>query len=133
MTSYIKYESDGIKSSTAKKSDMEESDTSRSSRGSSRSSNSHSSRRNAQIAAATNHIAQQQVAINTVANANLLYQQEQSPGAHARSPTNPGPGPQQPCKNCKNTKHGTKYCTSTKCFETNCGKTFATADERKAH
>ena len=128
----VKYESDGIKSSTAKESDMEESDASRSSR-SSRSSNAHSSRRNAQIAAAANHIAQQQVAANTVANANLLYQQQQSPGAQARSPTNPGPGPQQPCKNCKSTKHGTKYCTSTKCFEPNCGKTFATADERKSH
>ena len=54
----VKYISDGIKSSTAKESDMEESDASRSLRGSSRSSNSHSSRRNAQIAAAANHIGQ---------------------------------------------------------------------------
>ena len=65
-----------------------------------------------------------------MANANLLYQQHQSPGAQARSPTNPGPGSQQPCENCKSTKHGTKYCTSTKCFEPNCSKTFA---ERKSH
>ena len=56
--------------------------------GNSRSSNnSHSSRRNAQIAAAANHL--QQVADNTSANSNILYQQ--SPGKHqGTSPNNPG-------------------------------------------
>ena len=100
-----------------------------------RSSNSHSSRRNAQIAAAANHIAQQQVAINTVvANANLLYQQQQSPGAHARPPTNPEPGPQQPCKNCKSTKHGTKYCTSIyQVLRAQLRQDVRTADKHKSH
>ena len=82
----VKYESDGIKSST-RDSEVEDSDASRSTRGSSRSSNSHSSRRNAQIAAAANHL--QQVADNTSANSNILYQQ--SPGKHqGTSPNNPG-------------------------------------------
>ena len=125
----VKYESDGIKSST-RDSEAEDSDASRSTRGSSRSSNSHSSRRNAQIAAAANHL--QQVADNTSANSNILYQQ--SSGKHqGTSPNNPGRGPQAPCKNCKSTKHSTKWCTSTKCFEPNCGRTFATAEERKTH
>jgi hypothetical protein len=39
----------------------------------------------------------------------------------------------EPCKNCKSTSHGTKWCPSPKCYEKNCGKTFASADERKAH
>ena len=39
----------------------------------------------------------------------------------------------EPCKNCKSTSHGTKWCPSTKCYEKNCGQTFASADERKAH
>ena len=58
---------------------MDESDGSRSTKESSRSSNSHSSRRNQQIAAAANYLAQQQVASNTAANANIRYQ-EQLPG-----------------------------------------------------
>ncbi len=76
----VRFESDGIKSSTARDSDMDDSDGSRSSKESSRSSNSHSSRRNQQIAAAAKYLAQQQVASsNTAANANIRYQ-EQSPG-----------------------------------------------------
>ena len=75
----VRFESDGIKSSTARDSDMDDSDGSRSTKESSRSSNSHSSRRNQQIAAAANYLAQQQVASNTAANANIRYQ-EQSPG-----------------------------------------------------
>jgi hypothetical protein len=75
----VKYDGDGIKSSTVKDSDMDDSDGSRSTKESSRSSNSHSSRRNQQIAAAANYLAQQQVASNTAANANIRYQ-EQSPG-----------------------------------------------------
>jgi len=67
----VKYESDGIKSST-RDSEFEDSDASRSTRGSSRSSNSHSSRRNAQIAAAANQNSMQ-VAANTTANSNILY------------------------------------------------------------
>jgi hypothetical protein len=70
----------GIKSSTVKDSDMDESDGSRSTKESSRSSNSHSSRRNQQIAAVANYLAQQQVASNTAANINIRYQ-EQSPAA----------------------------------------------------
>jgi hypothetical protein len=53
----VKYDGDGIKSSTVKDSDMDESDGSRSIKESSRSSNSHSSRRNQQIAAAANYLA----------------------------------------------------------------------------
>ena len=125
----VRYESDGIKSSL-KDSDYEDSDASRSTTRSSQSSNSHSSRRNAQIAAAANFSAQQ-VAANTAANIvnNQLYQQ--SPGKQGSSPN--GKAAKQPCKNCKSTQHGTKWCTSTKCFEPGCGKTFGTADERKAH
>ena len=85
----VKYERDGIKSSTAKDSDMSESDGSRSTKESSRSSNSHSSRRNQQIAAAANYLAQQQVAANTAANANIRYQ-EQSSGKHSSQPASPG-------------------------------------------
>jgi hypothetical protein len=40
---------------------------------------------------------------------------------------------QPPCKNCKSTKHTTKWCTSNKCFEPNCGKSFKDAAERKTH
>jgi hypothetical protein len=128
----VKYESDGINKSSTRDSEFEDSDALRSTRGSSRSSNSHSSRRNAQIAAAANQNSMQ-VAANTSAYSNILYQQ--SPGNHhGTSPSNHGRGPQQAqCKNCKSTKHGTKWCTSTKCFEPNCGKTFATAEERKTH
>jgi hypothetical protein len=112
--------------------DMDESDGSRSTKESCRSSNSHSSRRNHQIAAAANYLAQQQVASNTAANANIRYQ-EQSPGKFGGQPSSPGQGAQPPCKNCKSTKHTTKFCTSTKCFEPNSGKSFKDAAERKAH
>ncbi len=128
----VKYDGDGIKSNTVKDSDMDKSDGSRSTKESSRSSNSHSSHRNQQIAAAANYIAQQQVASNTAANANIRYQ-EQSPGKSGGQPTSPGQGAQPPCKNCKSAKHTTKFCTSTKCFEPNCGKSFKDAAERKAH
>jgi hypothetical protein len=128
----VKYDGDGIKSSTARDSAMDDSDGSRSTKESSRSSNSHSSRRNQQIAAATNYIAQQQVAANTAANANIRYQ-EQSPGKPGGQSSSPGQGTQPPCKNCKSTKHTTKWCTSTKCYEPNCGKSFKDATERKAH
>ena len=128
----VKYERDGIKSSTAKDSDMDESDGSRSTKESSRSSNSHSSRRNQQIAAAANYLAQQQVAANTAANASIRYQ-EQSPGKQTSQSPSSGQGGQPPCKNCKSTKHTTKWCTSTKCHEPNCGKSFKDAAERKAH
>ena len=111
---------------------MDESDGSRSTKESSRSSNSHSSRRNQQIAAAANYLAQQQVASNTAANANIRYQ-EQSPGKSGGHSSSPGQGAQPPCKNCKSTKHTTKWCTSTKCYEPNCGKSFKDAAERKAH
>ena len=70
----VKYDRYGIKSNTAKESDHDDSDGSRSTKESSRSSNSHnSSRRNQQIAAAANYLAQQQVASNTAANANIRY------------------------------------------------------------
>ena len=114
-------------------SDIDDSDSSRSTKESSRSSsNSHSSRRNQQIAAAVNYIAQQQVASNTAANANIRYQ-EQSPGKSGGRSSSPGQGIQPPCKNCKSTKHTTKWCTSSKCYEPNCGKSFKDAAERKAH
>ncbi len=128
----VKYDGDGIKSSTVKDSDMDESDGSRSTKESNRSSNSHSSSRNQQIAAAANYLAQQQVASNTAANANIRYQ-EQSPGKPGGQSSSPGQGAQTPCKNCKSTKHTTKSCTSTECFEPNCVKSFKDAAERKAH
>jgi hypothetical protein len=84
------------------------------------------------IAAAANYLAQQQVASNTAANANIRYQ-EQSPGKSSGHSSRPGQGTQPPCKNCKSTKHTTKWCTSTKCYEPNCGKSFKDATERKAH
>ncbi len=111
----VKYDGDGIKSITARDSDMDDSDGSRITKESSRSSNSHSSRRNQQIAAAANYIAQQQVGVNTAANANIRYQ-EQSPGKSGGHLSSPGQGTQPPCKNCKSTKHATKWCTSTKCY-----------------
>jgi hypothetical protein len=128
----VKYDGDGIKSSTVKDSDMDESDGLRSTKEGSRSCHSHSSRRNQQIAAAANYLAQQQVASNSAANANIRYQ-EQSPGKSGGHSSSPGQGAQPPCKNCKSTKHTTKFCTSTKCFEPNCGKSFKDAAERKAH
>ena len=51
-------------------------------------------------------------------------------GGHSSSP---GKGNQPPCKNGKSTKHTTKWCTSTKCYDPNCGKSFKDAVERKAH
>jgi len=48
----------------------------------------------------------------------------------------PSNGTREPCKNfknCNSTRHGNKRCPSHKCYEKNCGKTFASADERKAH
>ena len=115
-----------------KDSDMDESNGSRSTKESSRSSNSHSSYRNQQIATAANYLAQQQVASNTAANANIRYQ-EQSPGKFGSHSSSPRQGAQPPCKNCKSTKHTTKWCTSNKCYEPNSGKTFKDAAERKAH
>ena len=50
-----------------------------------------------------------------------------------RRATKPAREPCKNCKNCKSTSHGTKWCPSPKCYEKNCGKTFASADERKAH
>jgi hypothetical protein len=108
---------------------MDDSDGSRSTKESSRSSNSHSSIRNQQIAASANYLAQQQVASNTAANANIRYQ-EQLPGKSGGHSSSPGQGIQPLCKNCKSTKHTTK---STKCYEPNCGKSFKDAAERKAH
>ena len=82
----VKYDGDGIKSITARDSDMDDSDGSRITKESSRSSNSHSSRRNQQIAAAANYIAQQQVGVNTAANANIRYQSPGKSGGHSSSP-----------------------------------------------
>ena len=125
----VKYESDGVRSSTRdRENDADDSDASRSTRASSRSSNLHSSRRAAQIAAAAQQRAQQ-VAANTSANSNILYQQQSPVGSNKGSTQRQ----QEPCKNCKSTKHSTKWCTSTKCYEKDCGKTFDTADDRKAH
>ena len=79
-----------------------------------------------------NYLAQPQVASNTAANANIRYQ-EQSPGKSGGQSSSPGQGARPPCKNCKSTKHTTKWCTSNKCYEPNCGKSFKDAAERKAH
>ena len=51
-------------------------------------------------------------------------------GGHSSSP---GKGNQPPCKNGKSTKHTIKWCTSTKCYDPNCGKSFKDAAEQKAH
>jgi hypothetical protein len=124
----VMYDSDGVKSSTRDSdAEIEDSDGSRSTRASSRSSNSHSSRRQAQIQHAASVRQAQQLAFNTSANSNINYQSSNTGGG---SPSN---GTREPCKNCKSTSHGTKWCQSPKCFEKNCGKTFASADERKAH
>ena len=124
----IKYDSDGVKSSTRDSdAEIEDSDGSRSTRASSRSSNSHSSRRQAQIQHAASVRQAQQLASNTSANSNINYQSSNTGGG---SPSN---GTREPCKNCKSTSHGTKWCPSPKYYEKNCGKTFASADERKAH
>ena len=68
------------------------------------------------------------LASNTSANRNINYQSSDTGGASPSSN-----GTREPCKNCKSTSHGTKWCPSPKCYEKNCGKTFASADERKAH
>jgi hypothetical protein len=116
----VRYESDGIKYS----------DYYETSRSTWRSSNSHSSMRNAQIAAAAVNHSAQQVAAYTSAN---VTNNLQSPGKQGNSPNNHGQGVKPPCKNCKSTQHTSKWCTSTKCFEPGCGKTFASAAERKSH
>ena len=81
----VKYDGDGIKSSTARDSDIEDSDESRSTKESSRSSNSHSSRRNQQIAAAANYLTQQQVASNSAAN-DTKSSHQASPAAIHQAP-----------------------------------------------
>ncbi len=125
---FVDYDSDGVKSSTRDSdAEIEDSDRSRSTRASSRSSNSHSSRRQAQIQHAASVRQAQQLASNTSANNNINYQSSNTGGG---SPSN---GTREPCKNCKSTSHGTKWRPSPKCYEKNCGKTFASADERKAH
>jgi hypothetical protein len=121
----VRYDADGIKSSTAKESDMDESGGSRSTKENSRSSAPEGTSRS-QLQR-TNYITQQQVASNTAANANIRYQ-EQSPGKSGGHSSSPGQGTQPPCKN-----YTTKWCTSTKCYEPNCGKSFKDAAERKAH
>ncbi len=124
----VKYDSDGVKSSTRDSdAEVEDSDGSWSTRASSRSSNSHSSHRQAQIQHAASVRQAQQLASNTSANSNINYQSSNTGGG---SPSN---ATREPCKNCKSTSHGTKWCPSPKCYEKNCGKTFASADERKAH
>ena len=122
------YDSDGVKSSTRDSdAEIEDSDGSRSTRASIRSSNSHSSRRQVQIQQAASVRQAQQLASNTSANSNINYQSSSNTGGE--SPSN---GTREPCKNCKSTSHGTKWCPSPKCYEKNCSKTFAFADERKA-
>jgi hypothetical protein len=124
----VKYDSDGVKSNTRDSdAEVEDSDGSRSTRASSRSSNSHSSHRQAQIQHAASVCQAQKLASNTLANSNINYQSSDTGGGSPRNAT------REPCKNCKSTSHGTKWCPSPKCYEKNCGKTFASADERKAH
>jgi hypothetical protein len=124
----FKYDSDGLKSSTRDSdAEIEDSDGSRSTRASSRSSNFHSSRRQAQIQQAAYVHQAQQLAANTSANSNINYQ---SSNTGCGSPNN---ARRKQCKNCKSTSHGTKWCPSTKFYEKNCGKTFASADEGKTH
>ena len=106
----VKYDSDGVKSSTPV--ETKDSDGSRSTRASSRSSNSHSFRRQAQIQQAASVRQAQQLASNTSANSNINYQSSNTGGG---SPSN---GTREPCKNCKSTSHGTKWCPSRKCYET---------------
>ena len=121
-------DSDGVKSSIRDSdAEIEDSDGSRSTRASSRSSNSHSSHRQAQIQHAASVHQAQQLASNTSANSNINYKSSNTGGG---SPSN---GAREPCKNCKSTSHGTKWCPLPKYYEKNCGKTFASADERKAH
>jgi len=124
----VKYDSDGVKSSTRDSdAEVEDSDGSRSTRASSRSSNSHSSHRQAQIQHAASVRQAQQLASNTSANSSINYQSSNTGGG---SPSN---APCEPCNNCISTSHGTKWCPSTKYFEKNCGKTFVSANERKTH
>jgi hypothetical protein len=84
-------------------------------------------RRQAQIKHAVSVRQVQQLASNTSANSNINYQSSNTGGGL------PSSGTRERCKNCKSTSHGTKWCPSPKCYEKNCGKTFASADERKAH
>ena len=122
------YDSDGVKSSTRDSdAEIEDSDGSRSTRASRRSRNSHSSRRQTQIQQAASVRQAQQLASNTSANSNINYQSSNTGGG---SPSNVT---REPCKNCKSTSHGTKWCPLPKCYEKNCGKTFASEDERIAH
>ena len=92
-----------------------------------RSRNSHSSCRQEQIQQAASVRQAQQLAVNTLANNSINYQSSNTCGGSLSL------APREPCKNCKGTSHRTKWCQSTKCFEKNCGKTFASADERKTH
>jgi hypothetical protein len=100
---FVKYDSDGVKSSTRDSDvEIEDSNGSRSTHASSRSSNSHSSRRQAQIQQAASVRQAQQLASNTSANSNINYLSSNTGGG---SPSN---GTREPCKNCKSTSHGTK-------------------------
>jgi hypothetical protein len=122
------YDSDGVKSSTRDSdAEIEDSDGFRSTRASSRSSNYHSSRRQAQIQQAASVRQAQRLASNTSANSRINYRSSNTGGGSSNNAN------REPCKNCKSTSHGTKWCPSPKCYEKNCGKTFAFADERKAH
>ena len=68
-----------------------------------------------------------QMTANASANSSINYQSSNAGGG---SPINV---PRELCKNCKSTSHGTQWFRSTKCFKKNCGKIFASADERKIH
>jgi hypothetical protein len=77
----VKYDSDGVKSSTRDSdTEIEDSDGSRSTRASSRSSDSHSSRKQAQIQQAASVRQAQQLAANTSASSNINYQQSSNTG-----------------------------------------------------
>jgi hypothetical protein len=95
----VRYDSDGVKSSTRDSDvEIEDSDESRSTRASSRSSNSHSSRRQAHIKQAASVRQAQQLASNTSANSNINYQ---SSNTGDGSPSN---GTREPCKNLQEHK-----------------------------
>ena len=112
----VKYHSVGVKSSTRDSdAEIEDSGGSRSTRASSRSNNSHSPRKQAQIQQAASVRQAQQFTVNTLANSNINYQSSNTGGG---SPSNVT---REPCKNCKSTSHGTKWCPSSpKCYEKNC-------------
>jgi hypothetical protein len=116
----VKHDSDGVKSSTRDSdAEIEDSGGSRGTRASSKSSNSYSSRRQAQIqqavcqstATRSQHLDQQQYQLPVIQHWLWVAEQRAS----------------------QSTSHGTKCCSSTKCFEKNCGKTLASADERKIY